>query len=176
MASGTAHPSPPSREEFHRAIGAGADAWYAACLRITRDGALAQDAVQDALLSAWAKRHQFQAGSKLETWIHRIAVNAALSLIRRRRPEDGAEPDSLPDTQPTPPDQRSREELGRTLETALGDLSDMERLCFVLKHLEQWRLKEIAAELDTGVGPVKQALFRAVGKLRQSVTLERTLA
>ncbi len=176
MASGTAHPSPPSREEFHRAIGAGADAWYSACLRVTRDSALAQDAVQDALLSAWSKRHQFQAGSKLETWIHRIAVNAALSLVRRRRPVNGAEPDALPDTQPSPPTLKDRDVIGRTLEVAMEDLSDMERLCFVLKHLEQWRLKEIAAELNTGIGPVKQALFRAVGKLRRSVTLERTLA
>lgn len=176
MASGTAHPPPPTREEFHRAIGAGADAWYAACLRITRDGALAQDAVQDALLSAWSKRHQFKAGSKLESWIHRIAVNAALSLVRRRRPAHGAEPDSLPDTLPTPADLKDQETLGDSLQLALGDLSDLERLCFVLKHLEQWRLKEIAAELDTGIGPVKQALFRAVGKLRRSVALERTLA
>ncbi len=39
-------------------------------------------------------------------------------------------------------------------------------MCFVLKHLEQWRLKEIAAEVDSDVGAVKQAIFRGVRKLR----------
>ena len=53
---------------------------------------------------------------------------------------------------------------------AAEGLSELERVCFVLKHLEQWRLKEIAAELGAGVGTVKQALFRAVKKLRVRMT------
>ncbi|MEM8684879.1 MAG: sigma factor, partial [Pseudomonadota bacterium] len=65
----------PSQADFHRAISERSDRWYAACLRITRNPDLAADAVQDALLSAWAKRDQFQQSSKLDTWIHRIAVN-----------------------------------------------------------------------------------------------------
>ena len=49
-------------------------------------------------------------------------------------------------------------------------LSEIERVCFVLKHLEQWRLKEIADELNTNTGAVKQAIFRAVRKLRVRMT------
>ena len=44
--------------------------------------------------------------------------------------------------------------------------SNFERVSFVLRHLEQWRLREIADELDTNVGAIKQAVFRAVRKLR----------
>jgi DNA-directed RNA polymerase specialized sigma24 family protein len=40
----------------------------------------------------------------------------------------------------------------------------------VLKHLEQWRLKEIAEELGSNIGTVKQALFRGVRKLRKRMT------
>ena len=47
----------------------------------------------------------------------------------------------------------------------------MERVCFVLKHLEHWRLKEIAEELRTNDGTVKQAVFRAVRKLRPRMTV-----
>ena len=50
-----------------------------------------------------------------------------------------------------------------------ADLSELERICFVLKHLEQWRLKEIADELGAGVDTIKQALFRAIRKLRSSM-------
>ena len=40
----------------------------------------------------------------------------------------------------------------------------------MLKHVEQWRLKEIAEELDITIGTVKQALFRGVRKLRKRMT------
>ena len=53
--------------------------------------------------------------------------------------------------------------------TALKELTEKERVCFVLKHLEQWRLKEIAEELDTNISSTKQALFRAIKKLRVSM-------
>ncbi len=79
-------PAPPSRAEFHEAISNRSDRWYGACLKITRNQHLAEDAVQEALLSAWNKRHQFQHTARLETWIHRIAVNSALQLLRKNRP------------------------------------------------------------------------------------------
>ena len=66
------NPGPPTRAEFHEAIAGRSDRWYAACLKITRNQALAEDAVQEALVSAWAKREQFQHTARLETWIHRI--------------------------------------------------------------------------------------------------------
>jgi RNA polymerase sigma-70 factor, ECF subfamily len=157
----------PTRAEFHAAISARADRWFAACLSITRSRELAEDALQDALLNAWDKRGQFQRGARLDTWIHRIAINSALQLVRRQRPgrfsaldfevaDDGADPAA----------DRYADELDEGLDTALAGLSDVERVCFVLRHLEQWRLEEIANELESNVGTVKQAVFRAVHKLR----------
>lgn len=164
------NPGPPTRAEFHEAIANRSDRWYAACLKITRNQALAEDAVQDALMSAWAKREQFQHTARLETWIHRIAVNAALQQLRKNRPGvfeplevEVADESSSPES-----DQHERD-LGAKLSDAFTGLTEIERVCFVLKHLEQWRLKEIAAELDTKIDTVKQALFRAVKKLRVSM-------
>ena len=157
----------PSESEFHEAIARRGDHWYAVCLRITRSPELAGDAVQDALLSAWRKRHQFEGGAKLETWIHRIAVNAALTLVRRQHPERWAVLEGdVDDEAPTPAERVRHAELDDQLQRALGALSDTERLCFVLRHLEQWRVAEIAQELGTSLGTVKQAVFRAVKKLR----------
>lgn len=165
----------PTKAEFHAAIAQRADRWFAACLRITRDRALAEDAVQDALLSAWQKREQFQRGARLDTWIHRIAVNAALQLLRKQRPGifEPYEHEVAADT-PNPEDGVHARDLDEDLSAALRHLSDVERVCFVLKHLEQWRLREIADELDLNVGAVKQALFRGVRKLRDRMpALER---
>lgn len=160
----------PTRTDFHEAISSRGDRWYAACLRITRDADMAADAVQDGLLSAWNKRHQFERSARLDTWIHRIAVNAALQLLRKNRPGrwEPLEID-IPDDSSAPDIARAESELGGDLADALTDLSEIERVCFVLKHLEQWRLREIAEHLDTSVGTIKQALFRGVKKLRISM-------
>ena len=157
----------PTRADFHAAVSASAGQWYAACLRITRSPQLSEDALQDALLSAWNKREQFDHGAQLETWIHRIAVNSALQLVRKLKPGrvDALDFDIV-DESPSAEEQRYADELDAGLDRALAALSELERICFVLKHLEQWRLREIADELDTGIGTVKQALFRAIRKLR----------
>ena len=162
--------SPPTKADFHEAIARRADRWYGACLRITRSQDMAEDAVQDALLSAWNKRHQFESSARLDTWIHRIAVNAALQLLRKNKP-GRFEPleVEVPDETSLPPAIISDGELETSLAEALQRLTEIERVCFVLKHLEQWRLKEIAEELNTNIGVIKQALFRAVKKLRVSM-------
>lgn len=163
MAGGTV----PTQAEFHEAIAARSDRWYSTCLKITRSPDLAADAVQDALLNAWNKRHQFAGSSQLATWIHRIAVNAALALIRKQRPGAFEALDSDIEDRSCEPERLLEEhELENELARALAQLTDLERICFVLKHLEQWRVREIAETLDTNEGRVKQALFRAVGKLR----------
>ncbi len=157
----------PTQAEFHEAISTRSDRWFAACMRITRNRELAEDAVQEALLSAWDKRHQFNETARLDTWIHRIAINAALQIPRKNRPGvfEPLESD-VEDTAVTPEASQQNRDLEVQLEAALDTLSATERICFVLKHLEQWRLKEIAAELEINVGMVKQALFRGVRKLR----------
>ena len=160
----------PTRADFHAAISARSDRWYSACLKITRNPDMAADAVQDALLNAWNKRHQFNHGSRLDTWIHRIAINAALLQLRRQRPgvfetfDDDVESGDA-----TPHRAWEDHELENSLARALAQLSELERVCFVLKHLEQWRVREISAELDMPQGRVKQAVFRAVKKLRVSM-------
>jgi RNA polymerase sigma-70 factor (ECF subfamily) len=161
----------PTQAEFHDVITNRADRWFAACLKITRNRAMAEDAVQEALLSAWVKRSQFHRDSRLDTWIHRIAVNAALQLLRKNRPASFEPLDfEIPDDADSQEDRQYAGDLERDLAKALTGLSDIERVCFVLKHLEQWRLKEIAEELDTNIGVIKQALFRGVRKLRKRMT------
>ena len=133
--------------------------------------------MQDALLSAWNKRDQYESSARLETWIHRIAVNAALQLLRRHRPERSEPLDfEVPDEREAPHDAPAITELEASLDEALRRLSDIERISFVLKHIEQWRIREIATELDTNEGSIKQALFRAVRKLRKSMAGMRSEA
>ena len=84
-------------DAFHAVLSERSGRWYNACLRITRDADLAADAVQDALLKAWNRRDDFRGEAALDSWIHRIALNAAIDLTRRRktRAEDELDDDSF---------------------------------------------------------------------------------
>jgi RNA polymerase sigma-70 factor (ECF subfamily) len=143
--------------------------WYNACLRITRDADLAADAVQEALLKAWHRRDDFRGEAALDSWIHRIAINAAIDLMRRRktRAEDELDVDTLVAAPTASPDSDYvLDTLGRDLAVAMQRLSTMERQTFLLKHIEGWRLDEIAESLHTNINNTKSILFRAVRKLR----------
>jgi RNA polymerase sigma-70 factor, ECF subfamily len=154
-------------DRFHAVLGERSVRWYNACLRITRDPDLAADAVQEALLKAWDRRDEFRGDSELDTWIHRIALNAAIDLMRRRRPQAMEELQAeLPMAANSPHTEYVQEALSRDLITAMQRLTTMERHAFVLKHIEGWRLEEIAESLQTNANNTKQALFRAVRKLR----------
>ncbi|HJY35811.1 MAG TPA: RNA polymerase sigma factor [Steroidobacteraceae bacterium] len=83
-------------DSFHAVLSERRVRWYNACLRITRDADLAADAVQEALLKAWDRRDEFRGESDLDTWIHRIALNAAIDLMRRRKPQAADEVDAEP--------------------------------------------------------------------------------
>jgi RNA polymerase sigma-70 factor, ECF subfamily len=156
-------------DTFHAVLSERSVRWYNACLRITRDADLAADAVQEALLKAWDRRDEFRGESDLDTWIHRIALNAAIDLMRRRKPqtEEVLDTDRLPAGPATSPDSEYvQQALGKDLSMAMQRLTAMERQSFLLKHIEGWRLEEIAESLQTNANNTKQALFRAVRKLR----------
>jgi RNA polymerase sigma-70 factor (ECF subfamily) len=169
MLTGFMRASPRPEDEFRDLIARRGARLQAACLRITRDPALAEDAVQEALLRAWRARDQFRAEAERDTWLHRIAINAALELVRRRGPMAGVEADASEHDRPggdDPAQTHLRAAFGADTGAAMAKLTEMERVCFVLKHIEQWTLEEIAAHLGRSINSIKQALFRGVGKLR----------
>jgi len=150
--------------------------WYNACLRITRDPDLAADAVQEALLKAWDRRNDFRGEAALASWIHRIALNSAIDLTRRRKTR-AEEPIEDEDFEAAPSTAADREYVqqafGKDLTTAMQRLTDKERQVFLLKHVEGWSLEEIGESLQSPIGSVKNALFRAVQKLRVDLQVWR---
>jgi RNA polymerase sigma-70 factor (ECF subfamily) len=146
--------------------------------RITGDEQTAEDAVQEAFLRAYRSLDRFDARSQFGTWLHRIAVNAALDLARRQqrhrtrhepRPggPDEAEPPPLPAADPGPDRIVLSREVERAVRAALEELSAMERTAFVLRHFEGRSIAEICDQLGLGASAGKQAVFRAVKKLRR---------
>ena len=148
---------------------------YGLCARITRDSALAEDAVQEALFNAWRHLQAFDGRAGFRTWLHRIAVNASLEQLRRRG-RHVAESESVDSNEdflaefaeelPGPDRQAMGSEIQRQAEIQLERMSVIERTAFVMRHHEGHSLEEIAEVLSMNPNACKQAIFRAVRKLR----------
>jgi RNA polymerase sigma-70 factor (ECF subfamily) len=163
-------------DAFHIALKERGVRWFNACLRITRDADMAAEAVQEALLKAWARREEFRGDAALDSWIHRIALNSAIDLTRRRktRAEEVLDDEAFEAGPSSAPERAHvQETFGKDLQAAMQRLSAMERQVFLLKHIEGWRLDEIAESMQTNVPAVKHGLFRAVRKLRVDLHLWR---
>lgn len=167
-------------QAFRRLVDGHARPLFQLCFRITRDAALAEDAVQEAFYRAWRGLAEFDGRAAFSTWLHRIAANAALEQLRRNvrhRQRETADTDSgegdppdflaaLADQTPGPEAQALGTQLGRSIGLQMERLSPTERAAFVMRHYEGERLETIAAALSMSTNQCKQAIFRAVRKLR----------
>lgn len=160
---------------FKRLVQPHARPLYGLCARITRDPALAEDAVQEALFNAWRHLQSFDGRAGFRTWLHRIAVNAALEQLRRRGRHEAtnecadADEDflgSMAEELPGPDRRAQGAEVHRLAEIQLQRMSLIERTAFVMRHHEGHSLEEIAQTLAMNTNACKQAIFRAVRKLR----------
>ena len=162
---------------FRRLVDAHSRALFHVCARITRDASIAEDAVQEALLNAYRHLREFDGRSAFSTWLHRIAVNAALEQLRKRRrndeavelPDADAESHLFDDDAPGPERLATSAAAGRRIADQLQRMSAIERTAFVLRHHEGRSIDEIATTLSLSESSSKQAIFRAVRKLRAAL-------
>ncbi len=152
--------------------------------RVTRNDHDADEAVQEALLSAYNALPGFQRTSRLSTWLHRIVVNAALMLIRRktRRHERSLDeieagdsesswvPSELIDEAYGPQRLAERAEEARTVRAAIAVLPDVHRTVLELRDLQERSTAETAEALGISSGAVKTRLHRARAALREIFT------
>jgi RNA polymerase sigma-70 factor (ECF subfamily) len=150
------------------------DRLYKSVYRLVDCAEDAQDVVQEAFLNAYQSLVSFKGDSLFFTWLNRIAVNAALSLLRSRTPMvsiDGREGGAGID----PPDESEairpgygleRAEEGRRVQGALGRLSQEQRAVLIMKDVEGMRYVDIAHLLAVPTGTIRSRLHRARLELR----------
>jgi RNA polymerase sigma-70 factor, ECF subfamily len=150
--------------------------------RITGNEADAEEAAQEAFLRAYNKLPSFRQDSAFSTWITRIAMNTAINLVERRNrdlsyqgPRISDEPTPaenmvrVADAQASPEGELLNREAVSLRQAAMDQLTPMERTAFTLRHMEDIPMAEIATALNVTTNSAKQAVFRAVSKLRQSL-------
>ncbi len=150
---------------------------FRVAFRITGNEADADDVVQEAFLRGYRKLEGFESRANFGTWIYRIAVHCALDRVKRRRGDevsrvgDSNDPEQdqlqVADQAAGPDRLLLSGEIGSLQQAALRSLTATERTAFVLRHMEDCSTAEIAAALGVDSNAAKQAVFRAVQKLRR---------
>lgn len=135
------------------------------CLRILGDGALAEDAAQDALLRAWTRAGQYRPESgSVSAWLHRIAVNGAIDRSRSGRPLVGllgGLPERVADPAAGAEAQLARAERLGLLREAIAGLPPRQRAALRLTYGEGWSGRRAAAALSTSTRALEGLLRRA---------------
>jgi RNA polymerase sigma-70 factor (ECF subfamily) len=140
----------------------------------------AEDAVQDALLSALTHVHQFRGQAKMSTWLMTIVINAARMKLRRRLTSvqltldetDGKQDlleDIVWDTRPGPEEAYRVREIAETLAHATSRLSPTLRTTFQLRDVDGLSIRETANLLGVPTGTIKARLARARVRLREAM-------
>jgi RNA polymerase sigma-70 factor (ECF subfamily) len=147
----------------------------AAIERLRGCSADVDDTLQEAFVSVFRAIGRFEGRSKLSTWLHRVAVNAALMRLRARRNDPVAEVDELlPGFSPygafrdppggwveAPEDSLARDELRAAVRAAIARLPDNHRIPLVLRDIEELEHAEIAETLGCTVNAAKIRVHRA---------------
>jgi RNA polymerase sigma-70 factor (ECF subfamily) len=158
------------------------------CYRMLGSFEDAEDTVQETFLRAWRRRETFEGRSTFRAWLYRIATNACLDLLAKRRPEaaTGGEvlwlqpyPDRLLD-ELVADDADAPEALAVAQETielaylvAVQHLAPRPRAVLILRDVLGWPAKDVAELLGDSVNSVNSALQRARAGMRENLPAER---
>lgn len=138
---------------------------------ILRDGELARDAVQEAMIRAWRDLPGLRDPERFDAWLHRLLVHACLDLIRRRK-RRVIEVELLPFDVPVTPDVSGALADRQLLDQALGGLSPNHRAVVAMHYLLGMPLPDVARSLGIPLGTAKSRLHYALAAMRSTVTAE----
>jgi len=170
------------RAEFARLVDLASAPIYRLGLKMLGHPQDAEDVLQNTFLKAFQSLPNFEGRSTPLTWLYRIAVNEALMLIRRRRPqveiaeESQDESDGLPapvqltDWCCLPESDFLSAEARQALDAAILALPEKLRATFVLRDIEGLSIHDTSDALGLSKTAVKTRLFRARFRLREQLS------
>jgi RNA polymerase sigma-70 factor (ECF subfamily) len=147
------------------------DRLYQLALRILRDGSMAEDATQQAVVSVWRRLPQLRDPARFEAWTYRLLVNACASEARRTR-RRLPEITGLVAPHPVAPDDYGAVVDRDQLERAFRRLSVDQRAVLVLHHYLDLPVDAIAEVLAVAPGTVKSRLHRGLEQVRRAITAD----
>jgi len=176
------------RESLAKLILPYAPGLYLGALRLTRNPADAEDVRQEAFLKAMSRLEQFagtpgESRDDLHAWVSRIAANASIDVIRKRRdgrlfsleePSDGGEEtlgSKVRARQDNPEERFARREMRKLMADAIKQMAPDLRQACLLRDVLQYSTQEVAERLGISALAVRLRLFRAHRRLREKLSI-----
>jgi RNA polymerase sigma-70 factor, ECF subfamily len=153
---------------------------YRLAQRILRNHEESEDAVQNCSLVAFRKMESFKYEGAFRSWLARILVNEAITILRKRKrtysslrsiPQERAEAgDWLPDPGPNPEQILSQKQSASALMRKLSQLSSGQREVLLLCEIYEYTAEEAGAMLQVPPGAIRSRLFRARKQLASTLS------
>lgn len=142
----------------------------------------AKDVLQEAFVKAYVSINNFRESSNFYTWFYRILVNLCRDFLRRRSTQrrvlaeplrmQGSEEEEMFDVAGSGPDPSQaalNKETKEMVDQAINLLPEKQKIVFILRHIQEMKLNEIAQMLDCSESTAKVHLFRAIRSLQKSL-------
>ena len=137
-------------------------------LQLTRNRALSEDLVQEVFFRVLKYAASYDPSLAFQVWLYRMARNAWLDSLRKRRPEiSGDDLAEVRSSEPMPEEIIAQKEDTMFLQEALGKLPEDKREVLVLSRFQNLRYEDIALILKCEIGTVKVRVYRALKELRE---------
>lgn len=150
--------------------------------RMTSRREEAEDIVQEALLKAFRALPRFRGDSRMDTWLHAIVRNAALDYLRDRKGEvelplepfqtagEGISRFEFADPGRSPEECYERIELNRMLDSAMNDVTSLNRVAMQMCVFEELPHRSVANDLKVSVATLKSRVFHGKRMLKKAVS------
>ena len=151
-------------------------------MRYMRDEDDAKDIYQEVFIRVFRGLKKFEFKSEFSTWLFRITTNVCLTFKSRKKGQimvsiqeefdenqEGYETMDMISKQRSPEEETLNNDLGILIGNAVDSLTTRQRITFVLKHYEGYKIREIAEMLNCKEGTVKKYLFDAVNNLKKKL-------
>jgi RNA polymerase sigma factor (sigma-70 family) len=142
---------------------------YGLALRVVRDPALAEDAVQEAFLAVWRSAARFvPERAKARTWILTVVHRRAVDIVRREEPRRTEPLEAAPQPSANLTEDEAWLRLQRTrVHEALRKLPDQQREALELAYFGGFTQSELADRLGEPLGTIKSRMFTGLARLRE---------
>ncbi len=137
--------------------------------RFIRENSIVEDLAQDVFIRFWEKRQQIEIKTSIGAYIHRMAINEALSFLRKQKKfqQDNIDDFNFSNNESSSIQVMEGEELKHKIACAIDSLPPKCRTVFLLSRHEELTYKEIAVKLDISVKTVENQMGKALRVMRE---------
>jgi len=173
-------PTPKQGDVLQEVLLASRKQLFRVAFRILKNEDDAEDAVQDAMISAFRNFGKFEHRSQITTWLTRIVVNASLMIHRKRKSavvwslqesvaDDTVFAETIPDHHPNPESAYQRVESIAFVDASLNELNPLLRQAVKAAYYDELSTAEASSALAVPISTFKARLFRGTHLLQKKI-------